>query len=151
MSVKLLMEHHLKYLSLKWGCTSSSESTHVKMPHCWKTHVTAHICYLLRRLFDASNEHIEKCILGEIRKHNEKYHDFTETLFVSWPWNHVSLLLLLFYYYRAPAFRLPEDGTRPIILVGPGTGIAPFRSFWQQRKLDMDMKKQPSSKFAMPM
>ena len=42
-----------------------------------KTNVTAHICNLLRRLSDAK-EHIEKCILGEFRKHNKKYHDFTE-------------------------------------------------------------------------
>ena len=26
------------------GCTGLSESMHVKMPHCWKSHVTAHIC-----------------------------------------------------------------------------------------------------------
>ena len=39
---KLLTEHHLDFLSLKGGCTSSSESTHVKMPHCWKSHATAH-------------------------------------------------------------------------------------------------------------
>ena len=43
MIVKLLTEHHLEFLSLKGGCTSSSESTFVKMPHCWKSHVTAHI------------------------------------------------------------------------------------------------------------
>ena len=43
MSVKLLTEHHLEFLSLKGGCTGSSESTLVKMPHCWKSHVTAHI------------------------------------------------------------------------------------------------------------
>ena len=33
MTVKLLTEHHLEFLSLKWGCTASSESTLVKMPH----------------------------------------------------------------------------------------------------------------------
>ena len=44
MTVKLLTEHHLDFLSLKVGCTGSSESTLVKMPHCWKSHVTAHTC-----------------------------------------------------------------------------------------------------------
>ena len=39
MSVKLLAEHHLGYLSLKGGYTGSSESTLIKMPHCWKSHV----------------------------------------------------------------------------------------------------------------
>ena len=32
---------------------------------------------------------------------------------------------------------MPEDGTVPVIMVGPGTGIAPFRSFWQQRQFDV--------------
>ena len=44
MIVKLLTEHHLEFLSLKGGCTGSSESTHVNMPHCWKSHVTAQLC-----------------------------------------------------------------------------------------------------------
>ena len=43
MIVKLLTEYHLEFLSLKGGCTGSSESTFVKMPHCWKAHVTAQI------------------------------------------------------------------------------------------------------------
>ena len=43
MSVKLLTEHHLDLLSLKGGCRGSSESTHVKIPHCWKSIVTAHL------------------------------------------------------------------------------------------------------------
>ena len=43
MTVNLLTKHHLECLSLKGGCTGSSESTHVKMPLCWKKHVVAQI------------------------------------------------------------------------------------------------------------
>ena len=43
MIVKLLSEHYLEFLSLKGGCRGSSESTQVKMPHCWKSHALAHI------------------------------------------------------------------------------------------------------------
>ena len=46
MTVKLLTEHHLEFLSLTGGCTGSSESTPVKMSHCWKSHVVAHFVYL---------------------------------------------------------------------------------------------------------
>ena len=41
MIVRLLTEHHLEFLSLKGGCRGSSESTHVKMPHFWKSHALA--------------------------------------------------------------------------------------------------------------
>ena len=37
MSVKLPTEHHLKFLSLKGGCTGLSESSVVKMPYCLKS------------------------------------------------------------------------------------------------------------------
>ena len=46
MTVQLLAEHHLEFLSLKGGCTGSSDSIHVKMPHCWKLYVAAHILLL---------------------------------------------------------------------------------------------------------
>ncbi|ORF05294.1 sulfite reductase [NADPH] flavoprotein, alpha-component [Snodgrassella alvi] len=35
-------------------------------------------------------------------------------------------------------FRLPEDGNTPIIMIGAGTGIAPFRAFMQQRDANGD-------------
>ena len=41
MSVKLLMEHCLEFLSLIGSCNGSSESTLVKMPYCPKSHVAA--------------------------------------------------------------------------------------------------------------
>ena len=43
MTLKLLTDHHLEFISLKGGCTGSSESAHVKMPHRWKSHVTVHM------------------------------------------------------------------------------------------------------------
>ena len=42
MSVKLLTEHHLEFLSVKGGYRGSSESTLVKMSNCWKSHAAAH-------------------------------------------------------------------------------------------------------------
>ena len=37
--------------------------------------------------------------------------------------------------YRQPAhgFALPADDTKPVIMIGPGTGIAPFRAFLEER------------------
>ena len=43
MSVKLLTEHHLEFLSLKGGCRGWSESTLVKMSNCWKSHALARL------------------------------------------------------------------------------------------------------------
>ena len=64
MSVKLLTEHRLEFVSLKGGCTGSSESTLVKMPHCVAAQF---MIYWLRT--DAYDSY-----LGEKEKKSDKYH-----------------------------------------------------------------------------
>lgn len=40
------------------------------------------------------------------------------------------------YVQESRTFRLPKDNSRDIIMCGPGTGIAPFRAFMEQRVLE---------------
>ena len=65
MSFNLLTEHHLEFLSFKGGFTGSSEPTHVKIPHCWKSHVTAQLipCIELHVIVPHNQAKIYKCII----------------------------------------------------------------------------------------
>ena len=49
MTVKLLTENNLMFLSLTRGCTGLFETTLVKIPHCWKSYAVAHMSYTTNR------------------------------------------------------------------------------------------------------
>ncbi|WP_373506695.1 assimilatory sulfite reductase (NADPH) flavoprotein subunit [Thiocapsa sp.] len=42
------------------------------------------------------------------------------------------------YLAENDAFRLPDDGNTPVIMIGAGTGVAPYRAFLQQRAANGD-------------
>ncbi|WP_296804947.1 assimilatory sulfite reductase (NADPH) flavoprotein subunit [Thiocapsa sp.] len=42
------------------------------------------------------------------------------------------------YLAENDAFRLPDDGNTPLIMIGSGTGVAPYRAFLQQRAANGD-------------
>ena len=61
MIVKLLTEHHLEFLSLKGGYIGSTESTLIKMPHCWKSHATALVSYRCCLRYEGNSLILDSC------------------------------------------------------------------------------------------
>ena len=66
MIVKLLTEHHLEFLSLKGGCRGSSESTHVKIPNCWKSHALAQFFFYTYTLIGELSNDPDNTFIGRL-------------------------------------------------------------------------------------
>ena len=86
MSVKLLTEHNLEFLGLKWGYTGLSESTLVTIPHCWKSCVVAHISWCCSDTIGSKS----------IKKNHKKSH--------SWKFT-ISLLCNIFWMKRRKSYK----------------------------------------------
>lgn len=65
----------------------------------------------------------------------------------------ITLLLINFnlteLFFSAPNFHMPPDDEAPMILVGPGTGIAPFRGFWHHRHAQKKLNIRESQLFSL--
>ena len=83
MSVMPLTGHHLEFLSLKGSCSGPSESTLVKMPHCWKSHAMAQIMKfvtLLHRNVVSLMVHISKSTTQKVSLTRKCHNHSTQTI-----------------------------------------------------------------------
>ena len=88
-------EHHLGFLSLKGGCTGSSESTHVKMPQCLKPHALAQNCIIYQRWKNKNSSECDRMVGNEPQPHtswehtkrefHEENKDFKRKTRLQWP------------------------------------------------------------------
>ena len=76
MIVKLLTENLLEFLNLKGGCRGLSESTHVKMPNCWKSHATAQLIIQQRETNKAAVSSFKCCFVTFqiLQRHSIGFH-----------------------------------------------------------------------------
>lgn len=79
-------------------------------------------------MHDARHVSVTAAVIDEVTPAGRRHHGVaTKTLAHCAPAQSLPCTL------RVSTFRLPEDSTAPVVMVGPGTGLAPFRGFLQER------------------
>ena len=87
---------------------------------------------------DSSSVHITCAVVKETMPTGRVHHGVASTwLSKLTPGQKIPVFL------RSSSFKLPSNNASPIIMVGPGTGLAPFRGFIQDRQADMANGKLP--------
>ena len=140
MTLKLLTEHHLEFLRLKGGCTDSSESTLVKMQHCWKSHVRAQIVFLislLKHAVDTKKKRLNETFLLStinIQCVNEIYFSYfsTKTYSVGTQKNCLNEAVLL----SPLTYKMKLFISHFYMDKGPGMGVLSWSVAWEHLVLD---------------
>ncbi|KAL9650167.1 hypothetical protein ABK040_011336 [Willaertia magna] len=57
-------------------------------------------------------------------------------------WGSEEKITLPLFLKKSPAFKLPRELKTPIIMIGPGTGVVPFRGFLQHRECMLSKKQE---------
>jgi NADPH-ferrihemoprotein reductase len=82
--------------------------------------------------------HLSSVVTKEKKTDGTLFHGVCSThLAMLQPGNHTVRV-----FNRPSTFRLPTDTKRPIIMIGPGTGIAPMRALLQERQYQKTIEKQ---------
>mmetsp|Transcript_21213 Transcript_21213/g.27833 ORF Transcript_21213/g.27833 Transcript_21213/m.27833 type:complete len:264 (-) Transcript_21213:255-1046(-) len=112
-------------LQPRYYTISSSSTVYPK-----RIHITVSVVGQKRkdgRIFKGVCTHYLKDLLPPANSNGKIHHDDPKGKKGSKEWPTVSA------FVRPSTFRLPADASTPIILIGPGTGIAPMRALLQER------------------
>jgi NADPH-ferrihemoprotein reductase len=82
--------------------------------------------------------HLTVAVTEERRKDGTMFEGVCSTHIAKSQTSHQRFLRV---FVRPSSFRLPKDTTKPILMIGPGTGIAPMRALLQRRRYQQLVEK----------